>query len=362
MQKELRRVMGENFYAHLTLFLSYIQLCHKWAESHPELAYEADSRAIENLQPLLTETPELATFFETYQVSLRQRIIDREDEILSNEFRTIFLEKGELELEKMRAEMLEARVHERTVALQLARDEAVRANALKTEWLSTISHEIRTPMHGILGLSEMLLHETEGATKETAGQVFNVAENLMVLVNDLLDMSKLESGQFTIIQDQFSVTKLLQTAINNFEVQARHKGLGLEITQDPDVPDVLFGDKIRVGQILNNLISNAVKFTDKGTISIATKLLEKTKTDQIVRFEVSDTGIGISQEDQKRLFKVFGQLDGSYTRRHGGSGLGLAICDRLLKLMDGKIMLESKVDIGTKFMFDISFAIHERTG
>jgi PAS domain S-box-containing protein len=461
LQKELRRVLGETFYSHLILFLCYNQMCHKWAESHPELSFEADSRAMENLQPLLAEEPELATFFQTYQVRLKQRLVNRDAELLSKEFRLLFekspmpivitdlesrivrvnnafieltgypqeeliqyyaedlespefrqnsreavkrlrdnvasaiviekafqhksgkkvwvtstvsairagddpvylialvkdisLEREELENEKLRSQELEQRVLERTVALEIARDDAIRANILKTEFVSNISHEIRTPMSGILGLGEMLVLDTTGETKEAAEHILKSAQTLMSLVDNLLDISRLETGRFSISNEQFSLAELVSSVVNTFQFLAKQKGLSITTSLDPYVPMLLMGDQLRIGQILKNLLSNAIKFTDHGTISISTKLLKHSNSMVRVRFSVTDTGIGVSEEDQKRLFKLFVQVDGSNTRKYGGSGLGLSICDRLVTLMDGKIELQSTEGAGSTFSFELMF-------
>ncbi len=185
----------------------------------------------------------------------------------------ISLEREELENEKLRSQELEQRVLERTVALEIARDDAIRANILKTEFVSNISHEIRTPMSGILGLGEMLVLDTTGETKEAAEHILKSAQTLMSLVDNLLDISRLETGRFSISNEQFSLAELVSSVVNTFQFLAKQKGLSITTSLDPYVPMLLMGDQLRIGQILKNLLSNAIKFTDHGTISISQSCL-----------------------------------------------------------------------------------------
>ena len=201
----------------------------------------------------------------------------------------------------------------------------------------------------------MLVLDTTGETKEAAEHILKSAQTLMSLVDNLLDISRLETGRFSISNEQFSLAELVSSVVNTFQFLAKQKGLSITTSLDPYVPMLLMGDQLRIGQILKNLLSNAIKFTDHGTISISTKLLKHSNSMVRVRFSVTDTGIGVSEEDQKRLFKLFVQVDGSNTRKYGGSGLGLSICDRLVTLMDGKIELQSTEGAGSTFSFELMF-------
>lgn len=248
---------------------------------------------------------------------------------------------------------LEKRVRERTQQLQLATDEAIKANRLKSEFVANISHEIRTPMGGILGLSELLQMETQGEAHDIATHVHESALRLMTLVNDLLDMSKLEAGRIDIIESSFSVIDVVNHVLTASKVIASNKQLDLSYTIDPSLPSQLIGDPNRLRQVLQNLVSNALKFTDQGSVSLEVKRIQSDAGSPQLYFSVTDTGCGISPADQTKLFQLFVQVDGSVTRRHGGTGLGLAISKKLVELMHGQIGLESDGRTGSKFWFAV---------
>lgn len=251
------------------------------------------------------------------------------------------------------AEKLEQKVKERTAQLDAARLEAVRANELKSQFVANISHEIRTPMSGVLGLSELLTLETEGEVQETAQHIQTAAQNLMALVNDLLDLSKLEAGKIDIVKEDFAITTTIDQVIEVFSVSAANKNLEVTRIVCPEAEKIVRGDQGKIRQILQNLVQNAIKFTDSGSVTISVALKKQQDGLSYFQFSVKDTGPGIAAETQKRLFQLFVQGDGSTTRRHGGTGLGLALSKRLVEAMHGIITVDSVEGQGSCFTFTI---------
>lgn len=261
------------------------------------------------------------------------------------------------------AAQLEVRVKERTAELervnsdlQTARDRAIEAFNLKTAFVANVSHELRTPLSGILGMSELALHENVDANVRAMLETINESGKiLLTVVNDILDLSKMESGKVTIVYEPFNPAFLVQDCAKLVGPTAAGKQLKLNVSLDTQLPQFVYGDAARIRQVLLNLIGNAVKFTETGSISVAAEVDEDQAAVSIIRFVVSDTGIGIKEEDQNLLFVPFVQLDASAARRYGGTGLGLAISKRFVEMMKGTIGLKSRLGSGSTFWFRIPF-------
>lgn len=242
--------------------------------------------------------------------------------------------------------------------IQAERYKAEQANLAKSEFLARMSHEIRTPLNGIIGTGELL--ETCNLGIEEKGYVAtikNSGKTLIRLIEDILDISRIEAGKMETESVDFDIYKLLSTSINIFLPQARNKGLSLSKYIDINIPICLNGDPIHLRQVLTNLLGNAVKFTEKGSIELKCSLLQSDNSKIALRFEVTDTGIGIPHATQARIFEKFSQADESTTRRYGGSGLGMAIAKQLVELMGGEIGVTSTPNVGSNFWFDLQMSI-----
>lgn len=236
--------------------------------------------------------------------------------------------------------------------LYLAKEAAETANMVKGEFLATMSHEIRTPLNGIVPLLEILREsELDREQRQFVTTALNSSYHLLSIINDILDFSKIEAGKLDLESIEMNLQELVESVVTMMAKSAERRGLDLNYRIDPDLPSTVRGDPIRLRQVLTNLVSNAIKFTSKGGVMVDVACRGRSKKNVEVVFAVKDTGDGISEETQARLFRAFNQADASTTRKHGGTGLGLVISRRLVELMDGKIGVRSEVGKGSVFWF-----------
>lgn len=288
---------------------------------------------------------EFKIFINFFQESARKNeLIDR-DKLGINEFRDLSDYANQMIADKKAGEE----------ALLKAKEIAEAATRSKSEFLANMSHEIRTPMNAIIGMGEILGHTALSAEQHEYLEIINTSANsLLIIINDILDLSKIEAGKLDLEERPFNVRSVIDGVADLVALKANRKGLELITAIEPDIPEMLLGDPARLHQVLLNLADNAVKFTEKGEIVITASMDNLDENDIFLLFKVKDTGVGISEEGKTRLFRTFSQVDGSYTRKYGGTGLGLAISRRLVELMRGEIGVDSRYGKGATFWFTIA--------
>jgi two-component system sensor histidine kinase/response regulator len=249
---------------------------------------------------------------------------------------------------------LEALISARTAELAAARDAAEAASRAKSAFLANMSHELHTPMNGIMGMTDLALRcATDTKQIDWLSKSKRSAQHLLVLIDNILDISRLEAGQLTLEENDFCLTQLIGDTLRLQDEVARAKGLSLSVKIDPGLPDPMRGDAMRLRQILSNIVGNAIKFSERGEITVHVHASEEDGVGLLLRIEVADQGIGISPAEQARLFQTFTQVDGSFTRKYGGTGLGLIISKRLALLLGGQVGADSTPGVGSTFWFTV---------
>lgn len=282
----------------------------------------------------------------------RERKARKQAEKLLEE-KSLALYQSNQELSEL-AENLEKQVQLRTQALELAVQEAQAATHSKGDFLARMSHEIRTPMNAIIGMSHLLIeHSSNPREKDYAEKIHRSGQSLLRLLNDILDFSRMEQGKLELEQQRFAVRQLFQDLLPQMQLALQKKRLELYLIQTDRVPEQLCGDALRIGQLLLNLVGNAIKFTETGYIEVVLDWRPGTTAQGSLLGEVRDSGIGMNPEQTARLFESFSQAEASTTRKYGGSGLGLAICQQLVQSMAGKISVQSTQGKGSRFSFEL---------
>tara|TARA_R110002051_G_scaffold62029_3_gene113649 strand:+ start:252 stop:2018 length:1767 start_codon:yes stop_codon:yes gene_type:complete len=291
--------------------------------------------------------------FKTISKSFKSQIITGEHKWLDFSLKVIMSEDGNIE-GYIGAIVDISKIKETELALIEAKEKESMANKAKDEFLTTMSHEIRTPLNAVIGISHLLLLENPKPEQlENLSTLKHSSEHLLCLVNDILDFNKIASGQLELEERDFSLNQVLNGLGSIFHNTAKEKDIRLLIKKDTSIPKTFIGDSTRLSQILTNLVSNAIKFTEEGKVKVDIEVLEVKEDFYFLEFIISDTGIGIPEDKKDKIFLSFAQANSDTTRKYGGTGLGLAICKRLLEIMDSDLELESEVGKGSTFSFKL---------
>lgn len=262
------------------------------------------------------------------------------------------IRQGQVAREKLAQTILEKEIAE------LDRHKAEQSEKFKQQFLANMSHEIRTPMNSVIGLTNLLVKtQLDEQQKKYLNVIKKSSENLLVIINDILDLSKIEAGKMVFEKTPFLIAESLETVYHTLLFKADEKRLEFILQIDPGVPSALLGDPVRLNQILINLAGNAIKFTEKGSVTIAVKELSRSGSESILEFAIRDTGIGIAEEGLNKIFESFSQASNDTTRKFGGTGLGLTISKQLIELQGGSIYVSSELGKGTTFSFKIPYHI-----
>ncbi|HVX50932.1 MAG TPA: ATP-binding protein, partial [Chitinophagaceae bacterium] len=352
LEKQIKRYLDSNLTADAALqkFLDAVSESYQNFDRDKELSEHAFSISESEYAAINTKLRE--------EIDLRKRSASQLiDTIRSIEHSDDFKELSGQGLEQI-IDYLKIQIEKRKQAeneMRAAKEVAEKAAMARSEFLSMMSHEIRTPLNAVVGFTYLLLQGKYLPEQEEQLNLLKFsAENLLALINDILDFNKIESGKVSLEKTSFNLLKLINQIRNTNFTKAQDNGNNIRVMFDTQIPQFIMGDPLRIGQVINNLVSNAVKFTHNGIVVIEAMLIKQTQDTVQVQFAVKDNGIGIAPENQKKIFEIFTQASDSTTRQYGGSGLGLAICNGLLEIMHSRMELESTAGKGSTFSFTLS--------
>ena len=292
-----------------------------------------------------------------YTISLKRRN-DNLERLIQERTRETLIQKEKIEAQNISIMQKNQELNETNLHLEKAKELAEEASDAERKFLSVMSHELRTPLNAVIGAANLLVMNTPRPDQSENLKILRFsAENLLELINNILDFNKIESGKVTLEKIPFNIRNLINEIVSTMHIRAREKNILMTADIDKRVPEYVIGDSLRLSQVVNNLLGNALKFTEKGAITISLTLQSLTKTDAVIGFVVSDTGIGMSTETLDNLFESFVQASSETTRKYGGTGLGLAITRRILDLFGSSITVESESGKGTTFRFPIEFPV-----
>ncbi|QTA81834.1 Two component system response regulator/histidine kinase [Desulfonema limicola] len=297
-------------------------------------------------------------FFNTIRQAIEKRKLKIGNNLLLKE---VIKHRDHLEeMVSLRTAELEQEISERKKAeleLRKAKEKAETANLAKSQFIARISHELRTPMNAIIGLAHLTLETClDDNQNEYVSSIQAAARKLLFIINEILDFSELENHKTIIENQDFKLSHVLDNILEPYKIQAKEKGIDMNLTIDKSIPEILIGDKIKLQRILTNLTDNALKFTSKGKIIIKAELIKKNSENKVeLIFSIIDTGIGIKEEKICEIFEPFTQADGSLSRSYGGTGLGLCICRQMTEMIGGRLWVDSLEGHGSNFMFTAKF-------